>query len=325
MELTLAIERYDRHTPFFNGTVTPPAGITLRTLEVGESSVHRDGTDRHERMLKHLAFDIAEMSASSFITAVGRDPHLPLVGIPVIPRRFFSAGQIYVSAKSAIRTPADLTGKTVGLHAFQTTLSLLAKGDLKFEYGVPWEGINWLCMRQEIMPLELGDDVSVKVIPPGKDIGVMLCEGEIDALISPQPRKSMLARPGEYRRLFPDVHAEELRYFRKYGYFPIMHLVVLKRELVERAPELPRELMRLFDEAKQLAYTYYEDSNYSLLVDGRILFEQQRLAFGDDPWPNGLRANRAAIERLIAYAHDQRLIAAPFPAERLFDPSTHDT
>ncbi|HUZ73251.1 MAG TPA: hypothetical protein VMU87_09705 [Stellaceae bacterium] len=325
MELTLALNRYDRHVPFFNNTLEPPKGIALKPLEVGESAVYRDGTDRHERMLKHRAFDIAEMSLSSFIMAVARDPDLPLVGLPVFPRRFFSVGQMYVSAASGIDKPNDLIGRRVGLHSFQTTLSVLGKGDLKLEYGVPWEKIHWLCMRSEIVPVDLGRDVTVETIAPGKDIGLMLCEGEIDALISPQPRPSMLARPDRYRRLFPDVRAEEMRYRAKYGFYPIMHLIVMKRELAETHPELPRELMRMFDEAKSLAYGYYEDSNYSLMVDARLHYERQRADFGADPWPNGFTANRKNLDQFIGYSHDQRLIPALFPAERLFHPATHDS
>jgi 4,5-dihydroxyphthalate decarboxylase len=162
-------------------------------------------------------------------------------------------------------------------------------------------------------------------MPPGSDMGMMLCNGEVEALISPQPRASMLAQPDRYRRLFPDVHAEEVSYFRTYGYYPIMHLMVLKRDLAERFTELPRELMRIFDDAKQLAYGYYADSNYSLLVDGRTLYEQQREDFGADPWLNGFKANRANLDRFIGYSHDQRLIASPYPAEKLFHPSTYDT
>ncbi len=325
MQLTIAINRYDRHVPFFNDTVRPPKGITFTPLEVGESSVYRDGTGRHERMLKHLAFDVAEMSLSTFIMAVARDPNLPLVGVPVFPRRFFSAGQIYVGAKSGIATPTDLIDRKVGLHSFQTTLSVLGKGDLKLEFNVPWERIHWVCMRSEIVEVDLGADVKVEVMAKGKDMGVMLCDGEVDALISPQPRASMLSRPEHYRRLFPDVGAEEVRYFRKYGFYPIMHLLVVKRDLAEKFPELPRELQRMFDDAKKLAYDYYADSNYSLLVDGRTLYEQQQRDFGADPWPNGFKSNRKNLEQFIGYSHDQRLIASPFPAERLFHPSTHDT
>ncbi|HEX5450957.1 MAG TPA: hypothetical protein VFW86_01085, partial [Candidatus Limnocylindrales bacterium] len=226
-ELTIALNRYDRHVPFFNGTVEPPRGIRLRPLEVGESSVYRDGTARHERMMGTLEFDISEMSLSSFIMAFARDPDLPMVAIPVIPRRFFSVGQMYVHAGSGIERPADLVGRRVGLHAFQTTLSVLGKGDLKADYGVPWESISWFCMRPELVPVDLGPDVQAQVIPKGTDIGLMLCQGEIDALISPQPRPSMLERPDAYRRLFADPRAEEVAYFRRHGFYPIMHLVVM--------------------------------------------------------------------------------------------------
>jgi 4,5-dihydroxyphthalate decarboxylase len=325
MELTIALNRYDRHVPFFNGTVTPPKGVTFKPLEVGESAVYRDGTDRHERMLNHQAFDIAEMSLSSYIMAVARDPKLPLVGVPVFPRRFFSAGQIYVNAQAGIAEPKDLIGRRVGLHSFQTTLSVLGKGDLKLEFSVPWERIHWVCQRLEVIPVDLGADVDVTVMAPGKDMGMMLCEGEVDALISPQPRQSMLARPDRYRRLFSDVHREETRYFKKYGFYPIMHLMVLKRELADKHPELPRELLRTFEQAKALASGYYDDSNYSLLVDARMLLEQQRANFGDDPWPNGFKANAKNLSQFIGYSHDQRLIASPFPPEALFHPSTHDS
>ena len=325
MELTIALNRYDRHVPFFTGAVKPPEGITLKPLEVGESTPYRDGTDRHSRMLNDLEFDIAEMSFSTFIMAVARDPDLPIVGIPFFPRRFFSQGQMYVNPDAGISSPKDLTGKKVGLHSFQTTLSVLGKGDLKLEYGVNWEDIDWYCMRGEIIPIDLGDDVSVQVIAPDKDIGVMLMEGEIDALISPQPRKSMLAAPGRYRRLFDDPRAEEARHFRKYGFYPIMHIMTMKRELADKRPDLPRAIMKMCEEAKALAYSFYDDSNYSLLAWGRNALEEQRERLSADPWTSGLAANRKNVEQFIGYSHDQRLIDAPYPAERLFHESVLDT
>jgi 4,5-dihydroxyphthalate decarboxylase len=101
--------------------------------------------------------------------------------------------------------------------------------------------------------------------------------------------------------------------------------MVLKRALAEKYPELPRELIGTFESAKKLAWSYYDDSNFSLLVDARNLLEEQRAAFGDDPWPNGLAANRRNLVQFIGYSHDQRLIPAVYPPETLFHPSTHDT
>ncbi len=325
MDLTIALNRYDRHVPFFNGTVTPPDGITLKPLEIGESIPYRDGTNRHARMLNDLEFDIAEMSLSSFIMAVGRDRNLPIVGIPAFPRRFFSIGQIYVGNKSDVKTPKDLIGKKVGLHSFQTTLSVLGKGDLKLEYGVPWEKIEWYCMRGEIVPVDLGDDVSVQVIGPNDDIGVMLMEGEIDALISPQPRRSMLAAPDRFHRLFPDVKAEETRYFKKYGCYPIMHVMTMKRDLADARPDLAGKILEMCEDAKRQAYGFYDDSNYSLLAWGRNGLEEQQAALGPDPWPNGFAANAKNLAQFIGYSHDQRLIDAPFDPEALFHPSVLGT
>jgi 4,5-dihydroxyphthalate decarboxylase len=265
------------------------------------------------------------MSLSTFIMAIDRDPDLPLVGIPSFPRRFFSAGQIYVNPDAGIDKPQDLAGRKVGLHAFQVTLSVLAKGDLKLDYGVDWEDIDWYCMRDELIPIDLGDDVSMRVIAPDKDIGVMLMEGEIDALISPQPRKSMLASPGRYRRLFDDPRAEEVRYFSKYGFYPIMHIMTMKRDLADGRPDLPRAIMEMCETAKAQAYGFYDDSNYSLLAWGRNTLEEQREKLGADPWPSGLAANRRNLEQFIGYSHDQRLIATPYPVERLFHESVLDT
>lgn len=325
MELSIALNRYDRHVPFFNGTVAPPEGVTLKPLEIGESVPFRDGTDRHPRIIRDLEFDIGEMSFSTFIMAVARDPDLPLVGIPCFPRRFFSPGQIYVNPNAGIAEPKDLTGKRIGVHSFQTTLSVLAKGDLKLDHGVAWEDCSWHCMRGEIIDVDLGDDVEVSQIAADKDIGVMLMEGEIDALISPQPRKSMLANPEGYRRLFDDPIAEDIKYFRKHGFFPIMHIMVMKREIADARPELPRAIMDMHNQAKALAYSFYDDSNYALLAWSRNALEEQHKVLGADPWTSGFAANKKNIEQFIGYSHDQRLIDAVYPAERLFHSSVLDS
>jgi len=324
MELTIALNRYDRHVPFFNNTVEPPDGITLKPLEVGESAPFRDGGERHTRLFE-MEFDIGEMGLSPFIAAVAKDPDLPLVGIPSFPRRFFSPGQIYINPDAGIASPADLSGKKIGVHNFQTTLSVLAKGDLKLDYGVDWKDCAWYGMKPEVTPIDIGDDVSFQQIPDGKDIGEMLMAGEIDALISPQPRQSMLKNPGGYKRLHANPIAEDVAYFKKYGFYPIMHLMVIKRELAEQHAGLPRAIMHMCQAAQDLAYGYYDDSNYALLAWSRNALEEQRRLLGSDPWTSGFAANKKNLEQFIGYSHDQRLIDAPYPAERLFHDSLLDT
>src|SRR5580658_10031104 len=125
LKLRIGIERYDRHFPFYDGTVPVPDGIALEVLQVGQSGTLRDGNDRHGRMLRG-DFDVGEFSMSSYLMAKGRG--MPIAGIPVFPRRHFSQSQMWVHPDSNIWHPRDLIGKKVALASFQTTLSLLAKG-----------------------------------------------------------------------------------------------------------------------------------------------------------------------------------------------------
>ena len=325
MELTMAINRYDRHIPLLDGTIAPPAGIDLKVLEVGESAPNRHGMHRHRRLLNDHEFDIGESSLASYITAIARDPDLPYTAIPIFPRRLFSMSQMYVNVDAGIESPADLIGRKVGIHAFQVTLSVLAKGDLKLEYGVGWEGIDWVCMNPEVIAIDLPKGVSIGRIPEGADIGKMLINGEIDALFSPQPRKSMLAGSDRVRRLFRETRDEEVHYFKKYGFYPIMHLMAVKKEVLRNMPELGNGLIEMFSQAKETAYEFYDDPNYSLLAWGRNLFEEQRAMLAADPWPFGLAANRKNLEQFIGYCHDQRLIEAPIPVEQLFDQTMLDS
>jgi 4,5-dihydroxyphthalate decarboxylase len=97
LRVTMAIDRYDRHFPFFDKTVTPPDGVDLETLQVGQGQNLRDGNDRHERMMAG-EFDVAEFSMSTFLMARARG--VPILGIPVFSRRLFSQSQIWVHTDS---------------------------------------------------------------------------------------------------------------------------------------------------------------------------------------------------------------------------------
>lgn len=321
-KLVLAIERYDRHFPFFDGTVTPPDRVDLKVLQVGQSVTLRDGTDRHKRMLKG-DFDVAEFSMSSYLMAKGRG--MPIAGIPVFPRRLFSQSQMWVHPDSNLWHPKDLIGKKVALSSFQTTLSLLAKGDMKFYHDVPWEKVHWLLTTEEKVKFQVKAGVKVDFIGNRQDLGNMLKEKEIDAFFLPHPPHSVVSGKTPARRLFADPKAEELAYYQKVGDFPIMHVVAMRQEVIDRAPWLARAVYDMFNQAKDIAESYYEDPNWSRLAWGRHDYEEERQLFAKDPWENGFARNKANIERFIKYSHDQNLIDAPYPAETLFAKETLDT
>ena len=322
MKLTIALERYDRHFPFFDGTVTPPENVDFNILQVGQSATLRDGTDRHGRMLDG-EFDICEFSLSTYLMAKGRG--MPITGVPVFPRRLFSASAMFVHPDSGIRHPKDLIGKKVAISSFQTTLSLLAKGDLKFEYGVPWEEIKWYVTSKEKVDFKKKAGVFIEPIGKREHLGDMLENGQIDAFFLPHPPHSVMSGKTKARRLFPDTKTEELRYFRKYGYFPIMHVLAIRQDLATRESWLPKAMVQCYAQAKEIAAGYYEDPNWSRLAWGRHYFEEERSLLGADPWPHGLKANYANLERFIEYSCDQNLLERKIPVESLFPEQVLDT
>ena len=320
--LRMAIDRYDRHFPFFDHSLNLPSGIELECFQVGQSAKLRDGNGRHEEFLNGQ-YDVAEFSMSSYLMA--KDQGYPIVGIPVFPRRLFSQSQMWVSADSAMTSASDLVGKRVALSSFQTTLSLLAKGDLTFYYNVPWKSIQWKLTTAEKIPIEHGPDVNVEFIGDRDRLGQRLRDGEIDAFFLPHPPHDIMVGNIPARRLFENVEEEEARYFRDRGYFPIMHVVVMQSDLAERRPELPMTMMALFHQAFEIAESYYEDPNWSMLASARHQWETERARFGGSPWKQGFRANRDNLEMMIRYAIDQGMIRGKLSPEDLFHESTWES
>lgn len=317
--LTLALERYDRTLPLLEGKVRPE-GIEL---EVRAVSVFGAAAERHLLMLRDQAFDACELSLSSYLMAVARG--LPLTAIPVFPRRLFSQSNIYCNVEASIASPEDLAGKRVGLNSYQTTLSVLAKGDLQHLYGLRLESVTWVTAREEAIPFVAPPGIRIERIGPGKRIDEMLERGEIDALIMPRTPRPVVEGSPRVRRLFPDPRAEEISYFHRVGFYPIMHLISLKAEVTREQPKVARALFEAFERSKELCYRAYDDPNYTHLAWGRLLYEEERRLLGPDPWPNGLSRNHRNLEHFIQYSYEQGLIPRPLRVEELFVESLLET
>jgi len=323
MKITLGLDLYDRHMPFFLGTVPLPKGLELCALEVGMVPPRRHGIRRHARMLHEAEFDAAEVSLASYIIA--RERGQPFTAVPVFPRRLFSQNHLFVRADSGITAPAHLAGKRVAIWAFQVTMSVLCKGDLLSEYGLDWRSVTWVAEADEELQWSPPPGVRLERMPPGMTGAQLLLEGNVDAYLNPHPPRSITESGGVVRRLFANAVAECERYHAKRGYYPIMHLVAVRDDTVAARPSLPQELMEMWDGAKEIAAEYYADPGFSELAFARNELERQIEVLGRDPWPSGLRANRRNLAEFIGYMQEQGLIArAPAP-EALFHPSVLDT
>ena len=317
--LKFAISHYDRYVPILQGVVRPE-GFELELLHVGQSEERQHGRDRHERMIRDGEFDAAELSLSSFLMARARK--LPFTAIPVFPRRLFSQSQIWINSNGPVHSPKDLIGRRIGLNTFQTTLSVLAKGDLQNEYGVPWREITWIVSKEETVPFTPPNGLVLETAPKNASLGRMLQDHKIDAIFRPHPPREALEGTANVKRLFADPKAEEARYYHKYGFYPIMHVIAFQDRVLREHPNAPMSFLKMFERSDAITLHYYDDPNWSRLAWGRLDLEEERRLLGYDIWPNGVANNRANLELFMRYSLDQGLISETMPVESLFAAGT---
>jgi 4,5-dihydroxyphthalate decarboxylase len=321
LRLTLACWDYDRTRALVDGSVQAD-GIDLNCL-----TLHVEET--FFRMLRNREFDVAEMSLSSYAMSLARDTNA-FIAIPVFPSRFFRQSCIFVSTKSGIREPKELVGKRVGTPEFQMTAPAWIRGILQDEYGVGvssvdyWTGGEEEPGRDEKIALDLPPAFRVQRIGPTQTLAQMLADGELDALHTARIPSTFVSRPGSVRRLFENFVDVERDYYRRTGIFPIMHTVVIRREVYESDRWIAQSLLKAFSEAKRRVYdNLYTTSALTTMLPWQIAqVEELRREMGDDWWSYGFAQNRHVLDTFLRYHHEQGLSKRRLVAEELFAPET---
>ncbi len=312
--LTLACTNSDRTRPLMDGR--------FRVTGADITFIPGEPEDIFRRALRDRAFDVSELSMGSHIVTTARGD-APYVGVPVFLSRAFRHSAVYVRTDRGIRSAADLAGRTIGLPEYQQTAALWVRGFLREQYGVDTKGIAWRTGGERIaITLPAGFDVK----PLGRDLEAALAAGEIDALIGPRPPRCFLDRSAPVDRLWPDTRAEEQAWFGRTGFFPIMHCLAVRRDVVERNPWLPVELFRAFTAAKRASVDELRLVNVLRVSLPWIAAEAeaQIAAMGGNPWPYGFARNRDEIAAMIRYAVADGLAAQEITPEALFHPSVLD-
>jgi 4,5-dihydroxyphthalate decarboxylase len=308
--LTLACGNYEIVRALKEGLVEPD-GIDLNLL------TDMDSTARHWRFLRNRDFDVAETSCSSYIVA--RDQGAPLAALPVFLHRRFRHGFVFINTTKGITKPADLIGKKIGVKSFLVTAGHWMRGILEHEYGVPHKSIQWFAELDEDVDFTPPADLKITRLPHDKSVEDMLAEGELDALIHSDIIKPMDAGDPRVARLWPDYKAEEIRFFKKTGIFPIMHVMGIKQEIVERHPWVTINLFQAFEKSKALAMTRLKNPRIVPLAWYQEAREEQETILGPDPWEYGLTdKNRHTIETIAGYSHEQGLTRRRWTADELF-------
>jgi 4,5-dihydroxyphthalate decarboxylase len=310
LKLTVACGDYEIVRALTDGTVEAD-GIELTML------TNMGSRERHWRMARKNEFDVCEINIGGYY--MGRDRGEALTAIPVFLHRRFRHGFAFINAKSGIRTPKDLIGKKIGGTNYQPASNIWMRGILEDNYGVPHRECTWVVEREEDIPFTPPAGLRIEMIAPGKQLDVMLAEGEIPAMLSPDlPR---LFREGDPRivRLFPDYKEKEVGFFKQTGIFPIMHVNVIRQEIVDKYPWVATNLVKAFEEAKALAYRRTANPRMVPLAWVRTAWEEQLDVLGADPWAYGLGdANRHNLETVLRYCHQQGLISRMMKLDELF-------
>jgi len=316
MKLTGALGDFDRTRALLDGRVRV-AGFDVEWQSGELESIF-------SRALEGAELDITELSFSNFLVATAKGV-CPYIALPVFPTRCFRHHALFIRGDRGIRAPADLEGKRIGLREYTNTASLVLRGILAGYYGVKLERIRWVVGdvdRRERTTIRIPElPAPYQVVAETKGLLSDLLEtGELDGLIAYAPPRC-LGRNG-VTRLFERWWEEEARYFKDTGVFPIMHVVVVRRSLVERHPGLPRALLDAFSEAKRIAIRdlEIESAPRTMLPWASANLIQAREVLGEDFWPYGLAANRKTIETQIGFSRQQHLISRDVALEELFVP-----
>ena len=321
LRLTLACWNYDRTRALMDGTVQPD-GIDLNYLNLPVE-------ETFFRMIRNREFDVAEMSLSSYSVSLFRDPQ-PFIAIPVFPSRMFRHSSIYINAHAGIDEPKDLIGKRIGTPEYQMTAPVWIRGLLSDHYGVPVDSVTYCTGgeeepgRDEKQKLDLPPGIRIQPIGDMQTLSAMLAAGEIDALHTARMPSTFQTAPERVRRLFPDFVGVEQQYFRDTGIFPIMHTVVIRREVYEQNRWVAQSLYKAFVEAQRHTYDdlYVTAALKAMLPWLTAQVEDTRALMGDDYWPYGIERNRRTLQTFLRYHHEQGLSKRPLKAEELFAPET---
>src|SRR5262245_15431924 len=302
--LKTAIASYPHTKGLKDGTVTAP-GLRLDHVEVSPI------TGAFRRMCRGLEFDLCEMAITTYLTA--RAHGKAFTAIPVFVLRQFHHSPIAYNVRSGVASPKDLEGKKVGVRAYTVTTGVWVRGILAGEYGVDLDKVTWVVVDEEHVQ-EYKKPANV-LERPGANLGDMLAKGELAAAIGVGQVDSPDVKP-----LIPNARDAEAAWYRKTGVYPINHTVVIRDALLRDDPTLGPRLFAAFTEAKR-ALLRQLASGAPLSGDAQAL-AQRRSVVGDDPLPYGLAPNRKAIEAIIGFARDQKILSEKVEPEEVFARNT---
>jgi len=324
IRIRLASRSYNGMLPIIHHEVTIPGVDIQSTVD-----------NRVARIFAALfegEVDVSEMSLAELVYYVSRDK-AEFAAIPVFPSRVFRHGHLFCYQQAGIGAPENLTGRKIGFQRWVQTAGVWMRGMLAEEYGISPSTTQWYvasthhCQDDSEEEVHPRDGSVIRRYETGSPFGAedayrALLTGEVDVMGVTEVQAPLLLADARVRRLFEDYRAEEVAYYKRTRFFPIMHVLAMRRQLAESRPELPAQLFRACSQAKRLAQeTMRAIPSWGLAWKDRYLEDEQAI-FGGDPWPFGVSANHHVLDKFISYCFQQGIAARELTPRELFHPST---
>jgi 4,5-dihydroxyphthalate decarboxylase len=323
VHLTVAISNYDHVRDFVCGDVNA-AGIDITHLNLVHEEIFY-------RFLKYREWDVSEVSFAKYVSLVSQHDE-SLMAIPVFPSRTFRLSSFFVHRDGTIKKPEDLAGKKVGLPEWAQTAAVYSRGYLTHQVGIPLADIDWYQAgvnesgRAEKVALKLPPGVRYTPVPD-RSLTEMLLAKDLDAVLSARPPQHFLDGKPEIKRLFPDFLTAEEAYWQETRIFPIMHVIVIRAEILKRHPWIAMNLLKAFEEAKNRSVERVLDFSSSRVPIpwGSEYANRAVKMFGPDYWPYGIEPNRVTLEAFLQYAYEQGVCHRHLKPEELFPATVQST
>lgn len=323
LQLSIAMGNYDRTRAIVDGRVKIDGVDPIAMLLSPEEMFFR--------AFRHQAFDISELSLSSYSISVARgEPHY--VAVPVFLSRAFRHTSVYIRTDRGIERPEDLKGKRIGIAEYQLSANVWVRGILADDFGVQPADITWVRGgmdspgRPEKIRVDLPADVTVEAAPEGATLNAMLADGEIDGFVGPRWPRCFAEGHPHVGRLFRDSIGAAEDYYRRTTIFPIMHVLGVRRRLADAHPWLPGALFKAFTEAKRLAQEALQDTSATKVTMPFVedSLNRAQALMGQDPWSYGVASNAHVLDRFLDYHHAQGLSPRRVQVDELFHPATQE-
>jgi 4,5-dihydroxyphthalate decarboxylase len=322
----------------FNERVEPLMNGTVQAEGIELIPTYSHPAETFWRQLKFGEFEVAEMSMSSFLIA--KSQGADMVALPVFPSRRLFQTELSYHVDSGITKPQDLAGKKLGVAEYQQTAALWIRGILEHDFGVSQYKIHWYMERSEEMShgaatgFKPPPGISFNRITQNKSLASTLLDNELDIAHVSSPfvlkanvldRSSRIGGKGDWsniKPLFPDRMAEAARFHKKHGFLPVNHTYIVRGDIYKKYPWVAFNLYTGFVKAKAVAREKLLEKIPTALFFGPEYAAMTQEMIGDDPFPFGIKANRAMLDMITDFSHEQGLTPRKMKVEELFAEQT---